>query len=408
MRPLPESDSEIGLDDGDAASLPLVTVVTAVHNGERYLAECIEKVVAQTYPNWEYVIADNASSDRTAEIATSFAERDNRITLHRFSTCVDVIASWNRALALVSPRGSYVKPVCADDWLFPHCLERMVALAWRHPRIGIVSAYRLDGARLDLDALPVETEVISGREICRYSLLGGRDVFGSCTSLLYRADLVRKRGAEFLDEARLPARSNALQGQAAFVNFHADTGACYDLLRESDFGFVHQVLTFTRPPHGDSIMGSWGARVGTWLPGHLHILLKYGPLYLSRSQLSQRVRTVRRRYQTMLVKKAIKGQLWLDGRARRYHRGALERLHMAFHEAALSPGLGLRALRALLRHRGAVQTMSVSPSVKYHESSRSGTLPTLSESAPARTRGPCGRGTKPDRVIARSAQGRES
>ncbi len=390
MRPLPESDREIDARRGDAASVPLVTVVTAVYNGERYLAECIEKVLAQTYPRWEYVIADNASTDGSAEIASSFADRDSRIRLHRFRTHVDVISSWNRAFALVSPGGSYVKPVCADDWLFPQCLERMVALARRHPRIGIVSAYRLDGARIDLDRLPRETEMISGREISRNSLLGGPDVFGSCTSLLYRADLVRTRGAQFFDEARLPpAADRAVPGQADFVNFHADTGACYDLLRESDFGFVHQILTFSRPADGHSILGNWGARIGTWLPGHLYVLLKYGPEYLSRSELSRRVATVRRRYQTMLLKKAIKGQLWLDDRARRYHRGALERLDVAFEEAGLSPGAGLRAFRVLLRHGGAAQTMSVSPSVRYHEASPSGALPTLSESAPARTRGPC-------------------
>jgi glycosyltransferase involved in cell wall biosynthesis len=409
MRPLPGKDTELDARDDDATPPPLVSVVTAVYNGERYLAECIEKVLAQTYPSWEYVIADNASTDRTFDIASSFAERDSRIRLHRFSTHVDVISSWNRALALVSPGGSYVKPVCADDWLFPQCLERMVALARRHPTVGIVSAYRLDGARVDLAGLPLETEMMPGREICRDSLLGGRDVFGSCTSLLYRGDLLRARGAEFFDEARLPPGSeSAVQGRAAFVNFHADTGACYDLLRESDFGFVHQILTFSRPPDGESILARWGARIGTWLPGHLYILLNYGPVYLSRSDLSRRVETVRRAYQAMLLKKAIKGQLWLDGRARRYHRGALERLDVAFREAALSPGTGLRAFRALLRHGGAVQTMSVSPSVRYQASSRSGAVPTLSESAPARTRGPCGRDTKPDRVIARFTQGRGS
>ena len=54
----------------------------------------------------------------------------------------------------ISPDADYVKVVHADDLLFPECLERMVALADRHPNIGLVGAYRLNGTEVDLDALP--------------------------------------------------------------------------------------------------------------------------------------------------------------------------------------------------------------------------------------------------------------
>jgi glycosyltransferase involved in cell wall biosynthesis len=47
---------------------PLVWVMTPVYNGERYLAECIESVLAQTHENWQYLVVDNCSSDGTSEI----------------------------------------------------------------------------------------------------------------------------------------------------------------------------------------------------------------------------------------------------------------------------------------------------------------------------------------------------
>ena len=53
---------------------PLVSVVTPVYNGEKYLEECIESVLNQTYKNWEYIILNNCSTDRTLEIAEQLSK----------------------------------------------------------------------------------------------------------------------------------------------------------------------------------------------------------------------------------------------------------------------------------------------------------------------------------------------
>ena len=58
-----------------ATQQPLVSVVTPVYNGQRFLHECIESVLSQTYRNWEYVIVDNVSDDDTVRIAEEFAGR---------------------------------------------------------------------------------------------------------------------------------------------------------------------------------------------------------------------------------------------------------------------------------------------------------------------------------------------
>ena len=60
-------------------SLPLVSVVTPVYNGERHLEECLESVLAQRYPHWDHVVVDNASGDRSVEIARRYAAKDPRI-----------------------------------------------------------------------------------------------------------------------------------------------------------------------------------------------------------------------------------------------------------------------------------------------------------------------------------------
>ncbi len=124
---------------------PLVWVVTPVHNGERYLAECIESVLAQTYDNWEYLVVDNCSTDRTSEIVRAYCQRDERVRLERNSEFLPMIANWNRALRMIPRAAKYCKVVHADDALFPHCLERMVEVAERHSSVAIVSSHALWG-----------------------------------------------------------------------------------------------------------------------------------------------------------------------------------------------------------------------------------------------------------------------
>ena len=56
---------------------PLVSVITPVYNGEEYLADCVESVLAQSYEKWEYVIVNNCSTDRTLEIAQEYEKKDS-------------------------------------------------------------------------------------------------------------------------------------------------------------------------------------------------------------------------------------------------------------------------------------------------------------------------------------------
>src|SRR6185436_5071933 len=98
-----------------AQNQPLVSVVTPVYNTEKYLAECIESVLAQTYSHWEYIIVNNYSTDRTLEIAQSYADKDHRIRVQTNTQFVDIMTNHNIGVRLISPESKYCKLVCADD-----------------------------------------------------------------------------------------------------------------------------------------------------------------------------------------------------------------------------------------------------------------------------------------------------
>jgi glycosyltransferase involved in cell wall biosynthesis len=150
---------------------PRVSIVTPAYNDDAYLAECIESVLAQTYQNWDYTIVDNCSTDGSVEIAHRYAAKDSRIRVQQNSQFLRAISNHNAALRQISPESKYCKIVFADDWIFPNCLEQMVALAEAHPSVGIVSAYALDGDKVAWAGLPYPSTVVCGREICRRHLL---------------------------------------------------------------------------------------------------------------------------------------------------------------------------------------------------------------------------------------------
>lgn len=241
----------------NTGSEPLVSVVTPIYNEEQYLPECIESVLAQTYQNWEYTIVNNCSTDRSLEIARRYAAIDPRIRIHNNEHFLSMLPNHNVAVRQISPSSKYCKVVLGDDFIFPECLEKMVAVAEAFPSVGVVSAYEQFGEQVRITGLPEEEQMVEGREACRQFLLGKLLLFGSQTSVLYRADLVRGRNPFYVE-----------------TDSYADFEACFALLATSNLGFVHQILTFSRP-RAQSI-GAISADLGAHFRSELSLLFVYG------------------------------------------------------------------------------------------------------------------------------------
>ena len=211
----------------------LVSIVIPVFNGANYLPECLESILAQTYPHWEAVVVNNCSTDRTGEIAESICQRDRRLSVVHCKEFVGQAANYNRAASLASPEARYIKILEADNWLMPECLEKMVAVAGTDEQIGLVGSYYLHGRTLMGGGLPIETKVLDGAAAARFHLVDKLYFFGTPTSLLFKAEALRKIS---------PAFNPAL--------FYDDVDLCFRLTRAWKFGFVHQVLSFVREDNG--------------------------------------------------------------------------------------------------------------------------------------------------------------
>ena len=256
---------------------PLVSVVTPVFNGEKYLECCINSVINQTYTNWEYIIVDNCSTDLTLSIAKKFAIVDSRIRVICNEIFVGVIENHNIALKLISADSAFCKVVSADDFIYPICIQSLVETALQFESVGIVGSYQLSGNEagwvVKWTGLSFGTTVISGRDICRTTLLGGKYVFGSPTSVIYRSDLVRTADNFYPN-----------------LTPQADVSAFYKYLADCDFGFVHQILSYERI-HVESV-GFQCQKISTHQPSLLQDLIEYGPVYLSRNELKTRIKKI--------------------------------------------------------------------------------------------------------------------
>jgi glycosyltransferase involved in cell wall biosynthesis len=247
--------------------LPFVSILTPIYNGEKYLAECIESVLAQTFQNWEYIIVNNCSTDRSLVIAEHYARKDPRIRVLTNTTFVGVIENHNIAFGLISPQSKYCKVVSADDWITPDCVSRMVGLMETNPAIAIVGSYQRKGNEVQWKGLSPNIEVFSGREVCRMALVEDRAIFGPPTSSLYRSDLTRK------NERFFPISQP-----------HADICACYEYLQHYDFGFVHEILS-TERVHNDRVSTKVGELYMDAV-AEVEYVLRYGTIYLKEVELN--------------------------------------------------------------------------------------------------------------------------
>jgi hypothetical protein len=183
--------------------------------------------------------------------------------------------------------------------------------------------------------LPAQCSIISGREICRTTLLGGPYVFGTPTSTLYRSDLVRSR--EVFYPSPVP---------------YADVSAYFEYLRDTDFAFLHQVLSYERV-HEDAL-STGHKRVNTQVSDILRDFLEYGPVYLTKQEYGSRLEDLLRNYYRVLAAGIMS---FKDREFWAYQKKALKELGYPFYGLRLAKALGVKALDLLLNPKQTIEKL---------------------------------------------------
>lgn len=296
---------------------PLVAVMTPVYNGADSLATCLDSIRAQSYKNWVHLIADNASTDGSRQIAERFAAQDSRVRVLSFRELLPMLENFNRALAAVPPSAVYLKQLHADDTLHPACLERMVAAAERDSVALVVSRF-YHGSVLSPRNAPAQAVRLSGRTVARETLLGTSNVLGTPSVPLMRIDrLVGWPSLYRVDRFPPGHPSTPPHNQG-------DKESCLASLEREDVAFLPEPLVSLRD-EGPSAT-NFARRVGGWHATRIDLLLRLGPRFMDEDTLRRGIRRTTLKWTRSVAWRSLKQLGHSDPEFCLYQRLCLENL----------------------------------------------------------------------------------
>ena len=200
---------------------PLVGIGLTLHNRATYLCEALDSLLAQSYPDFRLVLADDASTDGTEAIARAYAQRDSRVRYVRFEERRGMVAMWRAAFEHATSEGATYFAWASDhDRWHPEWLETLVGELERHPEA--VLAYplteRMDPSGMPLPKVARHFQTAGVQDLAeRWRLFSRSDAVaaGDMVYGLMRTDAGRRAGIfrEVLCPDRLLLAELTLQGQ---------------------------------------------------------------------------------------------------------------------------------------------------------------------------------------------------
>ena len=175
--------------------VPRVSIGLPVYNGERYLGETLNCILAQTFEDFELIISDNASTDGTQAICQDYAAREPRLRYYRNEQNLGATRNYNRVFELA--RGEYFKWAAHDDLFGPEFVERCVEVLDRYPALVLCYAKSdvIDEQGQNLGYDPVDLNLRWPRPHQRYAAYHQRfRAHRNCNAVfgLIRANVLRQ------------------------------------------------------------------------------------------------------------------------------------------------------------------------------------------------------------------------
>lgn len=180
---------------------PKITILMSVYNGEKYLQEAIESVLNQTFRNFEFLIINDGSTDKSEEIIKS--HNDHRIRLIVNEKNIGLISSLNKGLD--AARGEYIARMDCDDISLPQRLEKQFNFLKNNPDVGVVASFTRE---IDEDGKSLSTHWKQDRESISREEIYHNLFFGNCVA--HPTVIVKK---EILNKSNLRYRSDYLDAE---------------------------------------------------------------------------------------------------------------------------------------------------------------------------------------------------
>lgn len=162
---------------------PSISVLMSVHNGEVYLAQALDSILGQSFPSFEFIVIDDASTDDTAGILADYAGRESRICL--LSNQRNMGLAWSLNRGLKQANGRYIARMDADDISLPLRLEKQISFMEEHPGVGVIgtaveiidSAGQVVGQRMyPRDPIVIRWRLALENPLCHPTVMIRRDI----------------------------------------------------------------------------------------------------------------------------------------------------------------------------------------------------------------------------------------
>ena len=169
-------------------SNPKISVIIPVYNAEKYLERCIDSILAQTFTDFELLLIDDGSKDKSGEICDEYARKDKRVKVfHKANEGI----SATREFGILHGGGNFIQFVDSDDWIEKTCLEDNLSLAEKSNADIIINDYYIDVK----DKSILRCQKYNGNLI--EDIFNG-NVFGALWNKFFRADTIKSSGVGFI------------------------------------------------------------------------------------------------------------------------------------------------------------------------------------------------------------------
>ena len=169
-----------------------ILVFVPTYNSEKYLRQCLDSVLQQTFQDWQCVISDDASTDKSVEIAREYEKIDSRFKVLTHEKNVGAANNWNRAKE--NNNSFATKILCADDYLLKDALQEQLDILQRNQTAIVFSERYIvfpSGKKLH-PRLPKYASSISFNDAFKFYINLGRNIFGEPVTALFRTDIFVK------------------------------------------------------------------------------------------------------------------------------------------------------------------------------------------------------------------------
>lgn len=167
---------------------PKVSICLPLYNGAKHLRAALESVLAQTYENFEILIADDGSSDGSEKIALEYSDKDKRILYWKNESRQGLFGNYNACIR--QAKGEYIKPFAQDDILAPDCLKSFLEILENDQSVALVSSARriIDGAGVEVELKqPFRQNIrLQGKNVIRFNLISLNNWVGEPATVMFR------------------------------------------------------------------------------------------------------------------------------------------------------------------------------------------------------------------------------